>query len=339
MRALVRFGTGDGDIRLEEVPEPSPAPHEVKIEVRAAGVCGTDLHGHPGLRPPVILGHEFAGVVVEVGGECRERKVGDRVTSETTAAVCGTCRFCQEGHLNLCRNRRGISTRAPGAFARYIAIREASTHVLPDRVPFEAGALCEPLACATHAVMEQGEVQRGEFVVVVGPGPLGLLVTRCAAALGATVLAAGTPADAERLALAERFGAERTVDVTRENLPELVRSLTDGYGADVVFECSGAPAAVPGALASARVRGRYVQGGILHQDIPLDFDDAFFVRELTMIGSHTQKPSSWKLALDLLASGDVDLRPLISAELPLTEWEDAFERMRSRRAIKVILKP
>ena len=339
MQALVRFGMGDDDIRLEEVPEPSPAPTEVKIQVKAAGVCGTDIQGHPGLKPPVILGHELAGVVVELGSECTARRVGERVTSETTKSLCGKCRFCKRGPVSLCIGRTGMASSADGCFTKYITILESSTHGLPDHVGFEAGALCEPLACATHAVIEQGDVRTGEFVAVVGPGPLGLLVTRCSAALGARVVVAGISADAERLALAGQFGAERIVDVTTEDLPEVVKSMTDGYGADVVFECSGAAAAIPAALACARKRARYVQAGILHKDVTLDFDDIFFVRELSMIGSHTSNPDSWIKALELLEAGKVDLRPLVTATLPLGEWKQAFDLMRTRQAIKVVLKP
>ncbi len=339
MQALVRFGMRDEDIELREVPEPTPLPHEVKIEVRAAGVCGTDIHGHPSVRPPVILGHELAGVVVEVGSECVSRKVGDRVTSETTKSRCGECYFCRLGPVSMCVRRTGMASNADGCFARYVTLPESSTHVLPAAVDFGAGALSEPLACATHAVIEQAGVTPGEFIVVVGPGPLGLLVARCSAVLGATVVVAGTPSDAGRLALAREFGATRTIDVEAEDLAAAVQSMTGGYGADTVFECSGAAAAVPAALACVRKRGRYVQAGILHRSVTLDFDDVFFVRELTLAGSHTSNPVSWVLAMNLLAAGKVDMRPLITAELPLAEWRRAFDLMRTREAVKVILKP
>ncbi len=339
MKALVRFGMGDDDIRLEDVPEPSPAPNEVKIEVKAAGVCGTDIHGHPSVRPPVILGHELGGVIVELGRDCKTRKVGDRVISECAKFLCGKCRFCKQGLAALCLRRKGMSSSADGCFAPYVTILEQSTHLLPEHTSLEAGSLCEPLACAVHAVIEQARVQPGEFVVVVGPGALGLLVTQCAAALAAKTVVAGTSADKDRLALAKRFGAVKTADATAEDLPELVRSMTDGYGADVVFECSGAPAAVPTALACCRKRARYIQAGILHKNVSLDFDDIFFVRELSLIGSHTSNPSSWDEAMKLLDAHKVDLQSLITAELPLADWRRAFDLMRTRQAIKVILKP
>jgi len=339
MQALVRYGLGDDDIRLEEVPEPSPGPGEVKIEVKAVGVCGTDIHGHPKLKPPVILGHELSGVVVELGDGAKLRRVGERVTSETTAYICGTCRYCKVGDYNLCPNRRGIATKAPGAFAKYFVIREASTHVLPDNVGFAAGALCEPLSCATHAVIERAELRNDETALVVGPGPLGLLVVQVAKAVGARVVVAGMPADAERLRMAAKYGAERSVDVAAEDLKEVVRSLTDGYGADVAFECSGAAPAVKSALDCVRVGGRYVQGGILHREVSLDFDDVFFNREITMIGSRTQKPSAWRKSLELLRAGKLDLESLISEELPLDRWREAFRKVRDKSAVKIVLVP
>ncbi len=339
MKALVRFGMGENDIRLEEVPEPSPGPDQVKIEVKAVGVCGTDLGGHPSLKPPVILGHEVAGVIVELGERANKRKIGERVTSETTAYICGRCRFCKSGDYNLCPERRGVATRSDGAFSKYFAIREASIHLLPPHISFPAGSLSEPLACAVHAVIEQAEASSGEVAVVVGPGPLGLLVSQVAKVCGAVVILAGLPKDRERLALARSLGADRTVDVTQENLNDVVKSMTDGYGADLAFECSGAPAGVKAALECLRRRGRYIQGGILHRQILLDFDEVFFGREITMLGSHTQKPSSWALTMKLLEEKKVNLEKLITEELPLSRWKEAFEKVRNKGAVKIILKP
>lgn len=339
MQALVRFGTGENDVRIEDAPEPVCGPGQVKLRVKSVGVCGTDLHGHPSLKPPVILGHEVAGEIVEVGEGVTGRNVGQRVTSETTAEICGTCRFCQTENYNLCINRKGIATKAPGAFAEYFAIRAESTHLLPDNVDDDTGALCEPLACAVHAVGEQGGAAPGEVVAVVGPGPLGLLSAQVAKARGATVIIAGTRGDADRLKLAERLGADRLVTVEDENLTDVVQSMSDGYGADLAIDCTGVVPGLRAALACVRTMGRYVQGGILHKEVPLDLDEIFFGREITMYGSHTQKPSSWRESLALLEAGKVDLDALITDRLPLAEWAEGFRRMRDREAIKVILKP
>ena len=339
MKALVRYGSDENDVRMEEVLEPDCGPDQVKIKVRSVGVCGTDLHGHPSLVPPVILGHEVAGEVVELGEGVLGRKVGDRVTSETTAEICGVCRFCKTENYNLCINRKGIATKAPGAFADYFCIRWQSTHVLPENVDYDTGALCEPLACAVHAVYEQGGGAEGELVAVVGPGPLGLFSLQVAKAHGAGVVMAGTAGDADRMKLADSLGADRTVFVEKEDLADVARSMSGGYGADLAIDCTGAVGGVKAALACVRTMGRYVQGGILHKEVRLDLDEIFFGREITMYGSHTQKPSSWRETLRLLEGGKVDPAALITDRLPLAEWEKGFRLMREREAIKVILNP
>jgi L-iditol 2-dehydrogenase len=339
LKALVKIGRGEDDIELREMPEPVCGPGQVKIRVRAVGICGTDIHGHPSLRPPVILGHELAGDIVEVGAGCTTRKVGERVTSETTASICGKCKFCATEDYSLCIERKGIATKAEGAFTDFLVIREPSVHVLPDHVSYEAGAICELLACATHAVMEQGAVAAGEVVLVMGPGPLGLLCTQVVKACGGRTVVAGMGKDKSRLELAAKLGAERTVNVEAEDLKEVGRSMTGGYGFDAAIECAGVPPAVLAALATVRVRGRFIQAGILHKDVPVNFEDVFFVREVSMIGSHTQKPSSWRKALALLAERKVDLQALVTRELPLSQWREGFDIARRGDAIKVVLKP
>ena len=339
MKALVRTGLGENDVKLQEIPEPTPGPGQVKIKIRAVGICGTDIHGHPSLVPPIVLGHELSGDIVELGPGVSKRKIGDRVTSETTYEICGKCRFCEVEEYSLCIDRKGISTKAPGAFAPYMVIREESTHVLPDHVSYEAGALCEPLACAVHAVIEQAKVTSDEVVLVIGPGPLGLFSVQAAKACGAAVVAAGISQDASRLELAKTLGADRIVNVQEEDIVQISKDMTDGYGFDTAFECSGAVPAVQTALSTVKKKGKYVQAGILHKDVTVDFDDIFFVREITMLGSHTQKPSSWRKTLELLDQKKVDLQALVSGELPLDKWQEGFEKFRKKEVIKLVLKP
>ena len=339
MKALVKIGRGENDIEMREVPEPACGPGQVKIRVRAVGICGTDLHGHPSLKPPVILGHELAGDIVEVGVGVTKRKVGERVTSETTASICGRCKFCATEDYSLCIERKGIATKAEGAFTDYLVIREPSVHPLPDHVSYKAGAICELLACATHAVMEQGMIAPGEVVLVMGPGPLGLLCAQVVKACGGRAVVAGMGKDKFRLDLAARLGAERTVNVEVENLKDVGRSMTGGYGFDVAIECAGVPPAVLAALETVRVRGRFIQAGILHKDVSLNFEDLFFVREISLIGSHTHKPSSWRKALQLMAERKVDLEALVTKQFPLSRWREGFDTARRGDAIKVVLTP
>lgn len=168
MKALVKYGKGENDIELREIPEPIPQANEVKVKVEATGICGTDLYGYSALKPPVVLGHETAGVVVEVGEEVKDIKAGDRVTTETTAYICGQCKFCQSKDYNLCIYRKGLGSAVNGAFAEYFVIRKESIHQIPPHIDFNSASLFEPLSCAAHAVMEQANLLPHEIVLVLG---------------------------------------------------------------------------------------------------------------------------------------------------------------------------
>jgi len=337
MKALMKLK--DGGMALVDIPEPAPGAGEVKVLVKATGICGTDLYGYSAVKPPVVLGHETAGEVVEVGEGVKRLRVGDRVTTETTAYVCGKCRFCQSGNYNLCPERRGLGSKVNGAFAEYFVIREESVHRLPSNVDFLSGALTEPLACATHAVMEQGKISSGDVVLVIGPGPLGLLVGQVAKTQGARVIICGLTGDEERLALAKDLGVDFALNLQIMDISRFIEEVTDGYGADAVFECAGAPSAVELGLKLVRKRGKYIQAGILRQPVKLNLDDVLFGREINLIGSHTQRPSSWTKALRLMREEKVNLKSLVTHQFPLTEWEKGFKIAKERNSIKVILYP
>mgnify|MGYP000182647648 CR=1 FL=1 len=337
MKALMKLK--DGGMALVDIPEPAPGPGEVKVLVKATGICGTDLYGYSAVKPPVVLGHETAGEVVEVGEGVKRLRVGDRVTTETTAYVCGKCRFCQSGNYNLCPERRGLGSKVNGAFAKYFVIREKSVHRLPSNVDFLSGALTEPLACAIHAVTEQGKISSGDVVLVIGPGPLGLLVGQVAKTQGARVIICGLTGDEERLALAKGLGVDFALNLQIMDISRFIEEVTDGYGADAVFECAGAPSAVELGLKLVRKRGKYIQAGILRQPVKLNLDDVLFGREINLIGSHTQRPSSWTKALRLMREEKVNLKSLVTHQFPLTEWEKGFKIAKERNSIKVILYP
>ena len=339
MKALRQKTPDKSSLVLEEVPEPSPGPGEVKVKVMAAGICGTDVHGIASLKPPVTLGHEFSGVVVEVGEGVKGIQVGDRVTSETTVFHCGRCLYCLEGHFNLCPHRKGIGSAVDGAFAEYLVVPEHTVHLLPSFLSFEEGAVLEPLACAVHAVVEQAAVRRSEKVLVLGPGPLGILVAWVAVFEGAQVILPGKADDAERLRRAQKYPLDFTVDVDATDLGEFVTEHISPYGVDVVFECSGAPQAVHTGLRMLRKRGRFFQLGILHREVSLDFDEYLFARELVLSGSRTQKKSSWEKALAIISEAHFPLEELITHRLPLFRWQEGFTLTQGKKAIKVVLRP
>lgn len=264
MKALVKKEAGYGHLEVMDVEEPLMGPDQVKIEVKYAGVCGTDLHTFEGrykVKAPVTLGHEFSGEVVAVGGNVTHVQVGDRVTSETTFYICGTCEYCKSGHYNLCSTRKGLGTQQNGGFAKYVVARKESVHRLPANVDYLSAALTEPLACAHHAI-SKAAVKRGEVVVVLGPGPIGLLTAQIAKSCGATVVITGLEKDRIRLDKALELGIDHVVNIQAEDVKATVDSLTEGYGADVVLECTGAVPAVTMGLDILAKRGRYVQVGI-----------------------------------------------------------------------------
>ncbi len=244
MKALVKYGKGENDIELREISEPIPQTNEVKVKVEATGICGTDLYGYSALKPPVVLGHETAGVVVEVGEEVKNVKVGDRVTTETTAYICGQCKFCQSKDYNLCIHRKGLGSAVNGAFAEYFVIRKESIHQIPTNIDFNSASLFEPLSCATHAVTEQANLLPHETVLVLGPGSLGLLTAQIAKSLGARVIICGIEGDEKRLSTAKKIGIDQIFNIRKKDIKNYLSKLTVGYGVVVVFECSGSVEAV-----------------------------------------------------------------------------------------------
>jgi len=343
MRAVVKYAHGPGNVELRDMPEPSPGPEDVKIEVKAAGICGSDLHIYHGdiklpIRPPVIMGHEFSGVIVDVGSRVTDWKIGERVTSETSAQVCGQCIPCRTGEYNVCAEKRLIGYWFNGAFAKYCVVPSRLVHKLSDNVSFLSGALCEPLACCVNGVIEKTPILPGDIVVIAGPGPIGLLSLQLAKIKGAFSVLCGTGVDEKRLELGRRLGADVTVNVQAEDPWEVISGLTNGAGADVFIECSGSPAAVRMGLQLVRRAGRYTQIGLTGQAFELDFDMVAY-KEIKVRGSLGQRWTSWRQGLGLLSKGLVKTEELVSDILPLSRWETGFRKVENKEGLKVILEP
>jgi L-iditol 2-dehydrogenase len=343
VKAIVKYRRGDGNVELRDVAEPSPGPGQVKVEVRAAGVCGSDLHIFRDdikitIVPPVVMGHEFSGVIVEIGQDVRRYQVGDRVTCETTAESCGVCLSCRTGHYNMCVARRVLGYAFDGCFARYCVVYERQLHRLPENVDDIAGALTEPLACCVHGVLELTRVLPSDLVLITGPGPIGLFCLQLVRAAGARAVVCGTGQDAERLALARQMGAEATIDVQAQDPLAWLADNGNAEGADVFLECSGAPAAARLGLAATRRRGRYTQLGLSNGPFELDFSLVAY-KELQVTGSLGQRWPAWKHSLDLMHRGQVDANRLVSHVLPLGEWRKAFEMVEAKQGLKIVLRP
>jgi L-iditol 2-dehydrogenase len=338
----MKLQRGDGYVDLREVENPSPAPDEVLVRVKRAGVCGTDIHilhdEFPKAKPPFILGHEFSGIIEAVGKEVESWKTGDRVVSETTAYSCGACRYCQTGDTQLCPERKAYGYVFNGGFAEYVVIKANLIHRLPDTVNFSEGALCEPLACCTHAALERVQLQPHEIALVTGPGAIGLIMLQVVRSTGARVILCGLDSDRERLNLGGELGADHLVNVLKEDLTSKVMDLTKGYGVDKAFECAGTAAATRDCIRLTRKGGTLIQVGLFGKPVELPFEEIAF-KELTVVGSFAQKKSSWDHGLKLLADGKVMTGPLVSGEYPLDRWKEAFEKSERRVGVKFLLYP
>lgn len=341
MKALVKTELGFGNLEIQNRQEPQVGKGQVKIEVKYAGICGSDIHtyeGHYKVATPVTLGHEFSGEVVEVGEGVTEFKVGDRVTSETTFYICGECKYCKSGDYNLCNHRKGLGSQQDGGFAKYLVARKESVHHLPENVDYQSAAMTEPLACTYHAI-EKTEINTGDLVVVIGPGPIGLLAAQVAKSRGATVIITGLTNDKVRLDKAIEVGIDYTVNTQEEDLKEFVNKLTNGYGADVVLECSGAVPAARQGLEILRKKGHYAQVGIFTQS-EIQFDlEKIIQKEIRVVGSRSQKSADWEPSLALMNDGKVNAKALVTHEFNITQWDEAYQAIKSGEAIKVLLTP
>lgn len=332
-------------LTVTDVDEPTIASDEVLVRVRACGICGSDVHGYDGSSgrriPPLIMGHEAAGVVERVGGEVADLKPGDRVTFDSTV-YCGACRFCQRGEVNLCDNRRvlGVSCgeyRRHGAFAEFVAVPRRICYRLPDELGFEQAAMIEAVAVAVHAV-DRVSVGRGDTTVVVGAGMIGLLIVQALKLAGCGRVIAVDVED-RKLELAATLGADDGLNAKQVDAAKRVVEMTDGVGADAALEAVGATEPIRTAIHSLRKGGSAVLVGNLSPKVELPLQ-AVVTRQLTLYGSCSSS-GEYPRCIEAMARGAIRVDPLISAAAPLSEGPAWFERLYNHEPglMKVILKP
>ena len=346
MDALIKYGRKDKNVELRDIPQPpDPQPGDVVVEVRAGGVCGSDIHMWRNQQSwaitlPLVLGHEFCGTIAALGAGVDNYKVGDRVAVETAAEVCGNCAYCHSGDYNQCPHRLGYGALIDGSFTQYVTARQAILHRIPDNVSFEHASLTEPICVAYNALVEKTPVVRpGDTVVIQGPGPIGMMALFMAKLRGASeIIMLGAKVDKRRLAVAADIGATQTLNIDEADPLELVRSLGDGYGADLVVDCSGVSIALKSAMEMVRPNGVITKIGWGPQ--PLDFNlDPLVQKAVALQGCFSHLHSSWERALALLSSGQIDLKPIIGGVYPLGDWEEAFEEMEAGVNVKSVLVP
>ena len=335
------------DIRLEEVETPKIGPDEILVKVEIALTCGTDVkmyrRGHPLVKPPLIFGHEFAGVVAEVGRNVTRFKEGQRVVA-ANSAPCNTCYFCKIGKPNLCERllETLIGFSVSGAYAEYVrvpaSIVKQNTYELPNNVSFEEAALLEPLACVVNGNTE-ANIKVGDTVVVIGAGPIGLMHVQLAKISGAKNVIC-TDLREERLKIAAEVGADTLINASKEDQLKRVKEVTNGLGADVVIEAVGLPRTWELAVDMTRKAGTTILFGGCPSDTKITLDtQRIHYEDLTIKGVFHHTPLSVKRAYELITSKLFNGRPLITDKMPLSEVEQALQRMIEGKCIKIALEP
>ncbi len=342
MKAAVFHGP-DRPLVLEEVPRPTPGVGEVLVQVAACGVCHTDLHyiDH-GVKtfmpPPLILGHEAAGVVAELGPQAAgpKRAVGERVLLPAVLP-CGACEACRRGRENICGNLRMFGNNIPGAYAEYVVAPAKDCVPMPDDVPLEEGCIiADAISTPYHAVRNRGRVSAGDTVAVFGCGGLGMNVVQCAVACGATVIAVDV--NEGKLGTARFLGASAMINPrSTPRVDKEIKKLTGG-GADIAFECIGKRETIRAAFDSLRRGGRLCAVGFCPEEVPLAFAKLMYY-EIEVVGALGCPTVEYPRLIELVRRGRIQLAPMVTARMPLEDINDAFDLLRRGEGLRTIVMP
>ncbi|MEM1415109.1 MAG: L-threonine 3-dehydrogenase [Myxococcota bacterium] len=339
MRALLKREKTEG-IWMDEVPVPEIGPNDLLVRIRQTAICGTDVHiynwdewAQKTIPVPMVVGHEFSGVVARVGSHVNGFEVGDRVSGEGHI-TCGHCRNCRAGKRHLCRNTVGIGVNRPGAFADYLAIPAINAFKLPDAIPDEIAAYLDPLGNAAHTALSFDLV--GEDVLITGAGPIGIMASAIARHVGARHVVV-TDVNDYRLELARKMGATRAINVARESIADTAKELGMTEGFDVGLEMSGNGSAFASMLAAMNHGGRVALLGIPPSDVRIDWNDVIF-KGLVLKGIYGREMfETWYKMASMLQSG-LDVSPLLTHRMPVESFQEGFDAMRSGASGKVVLR-
>lgn len=336
MKAAVYHGPGD--LRVEEVPVRKLKDNEVKIQVKYCGICGTDIHIFHGdggccdVTPPLVPGHEFSGVVAEVGAGVKTVKVGDRVTGDPND-MCGECYFCKNGMQHFCKNNIGIGTTVDGGFAEYVIMREKQVYKVSDDLSFIEAAMAEPISCCLHGI-DLCNIKAGDTVLVIGGGPIGMIMMQLAKNAGASKVIMSEPVE-EKREQALKLGATKTIDQLHEDVEAVLAEYCENV--NVVIECVGNVHTQADAVRFAGRGATIMYFGLAapEESFPIRPDD-IFKKELHITSSYIN-PYSFERAIQILESGTVELESLITNVVPLDDIADVFTKPEYRRTGKVMI--
>ena len=344
MKAVVKYDNVAGATEVREVPVPSIGPDDVLVETAYIGICGSDPHMHHNkvsykVNVPLILGHEFAGVIAEVGANVTGWKVGDRVTSETHADYCGKCVLCRTNNYHVCRERKGYGFQIDGAFAKYVRVPSRILHKVPENVSLKEAALTEPLCVAYSSLVKHSPLKPGDLVVIIGPGPIGLLCTKIASILGASdIVVVGTDGDDARMEIAKKMGATMTINSSQQDPVPIIMGLRDGYGANLVVDAAGFSPTLKLSLDVVRPCGQINKIG--WGPGPVGFSlDQLISKAVALQGTFSHTWDVWEKCLVLMGERTVDLSEVITHELPLDQWQKGFDLMETKEGLKIVLTP
>jgi L-iditol 2-dehydrogenase len=344
VKAVVNYSGGAGAVEIREVPVPEMlGPKDVLIQVKAAGVCGSDLHmyhdiqGFP-VNRPVTLGHEFSGIVAGVGPDVKLFKEGDRVVSETPSYVCETCIYCRSGQYNLCPDRRGFGVLENGAMAEYVKSRESIVHKVPDNVSFEKAAMTEPCCVAYNAAAHHSRIRPGDYVVVFGPGPIGLMCVQMAKLFSPSQLTiVGTSKDKNRLEIAKQFGADTAIVADEQDVVKELLSYGDGFGPDLILDAVGVSITLKQSVDAVRPGGQITKIG--WGPAPVGFSlDPLIQKAARLQGSFSHNWPMWEKVLVMMGKGEIDPLPMTKS-YDIHQWKAAFDEMDSLVHAKSIILP
>jgi L-iditol 2-dehydrogenase len=341
MKALIKYGNKPREVEIRDVPVPKIGPEDVLLRVKAAGICGWDIEmwQHKMANPvtvPVIMGHEFCGVIGEVGENVAGFSRGQRVVSETAAVICGLCRQCRTGNYHLCPDRKGFGYGVDGAFTDYVKVPARCLHRIPEGVSFEHAALTEPACVAYQALVVLSKIVPRTGVVIIGPGPVGLFCVQVAKATGANpIIVVGTSKDKYRFDIASKLGADQTIDVNKgEQAKRILDTLKDDV--PLVVDAAGNKHTLKMALELVARRGQITKIGWGPE--PIDFSlDPLLRKAARLQGTFSHNYATWEAVLQMIQKGQISMEPMITRRIGIEGWEETFEAIERCEIVKAVM--